>query len=444
MKLKVIICTGCLLLLGLALIRLAPGTISHSAVNAAIIMPFADLGETRVWDGGRLGLVIVLADAPTQKRAEAVAREIAAGGKVAAIVNVDTFFARVRQQKPDCFDATTLLDVYAQYVQQELHFSHFDKPSLLGLGSAAPYLKLLLAQAPMGVFSAGISVKSASPLLLPAPVCGVLGQSIHWQSSAFPVVLPAMLPQATRWQESYGWFIWQLVFEINRLVSAGSSDVSAPHDDVTHLPLVELPQPAEGSAPFFAVVISGDGGWANIDKDIGDALRQRGVAVVGWNALRYFWEAKTPEVAAQDLANVVRHYREAWGKPRVLLIGFSLGADVMPFMVSRMPADVQASVVGLVLLSPAQSVDFQFHISDWISSNNTSMYQLQPEMEKLARLPVLCIYGNEESDGLCPLLKGKENRQVVGLPGDHHFDGDYAAVVRLALEKFYPQAASAR
>lgn len=183
------------------------------------------------------------------------------------------------------------------------------------------------------------------------------------------------------------------------------------------------------------MVISGDGGWANIDKDIGEALGKQGVAVVGLNSLRYFWEAKSPEVAAADLSRIVRHYRQVWHKQQVVLVGFSLGADVLPFMVSRMPVELQDAVAGMVLLSPSQSVDFQFHISDWIKSgDSTSLYQLQPEMQKLARLPVLCVYGVEDDAGLCPLLKTAEKTKITRLPGDHHYDGDYATVTRLILE----------
>jgi type IV secretory pathway VirJ component len=42
------------------------------------------------------------------------------------------------------------------------------------------------------------------------------------------------------------------------------------------------------------VLISGDGGWASIDKGIAKALVARGVPVAGLDSLRYFWSERTP------------------------------------------------------------------------------------------------------------------------------------------------------
>jgi type IV secretory pathway VirJ component len=91
---------------------------------------------------------------------------------------------------------------------------------------------------------------------------------------------------------------------------------------VADLPLVELP--AQGTPlGVLAVILSGDGGWANIDRDIGTQLAARGVGVVGFNSLRYFWTRRTPEGAAEDLARILRHYVAAWHPRRVLLLGYS-------------------------------------------------------------------------------------------------------------------------
>ncbi|HQQ62906.1 MAG TPA: AcvB/VirJ family lysyl-phosphatidylglycerol hydrolase [Pseudomonadales bacterium] len=438
MRLKFFIAAGFLVLSGLLLCRYVQNeSAAAQQPAAAVVMPFADLGETRVFGRGQNGLVILLADKPSMQRAVSVAQVLAASGKVAAIVDIDLYFSHVSDEHPACFDATTLLDVYAQHVQQELQFSHFYKPGLLGFGRAAPYLKLLLAQSPAGVFSAGISVTYDAPLLLPAAPCGAVADTLHWQSAGSPVVLPELVQQATPWQESRGWFTRQVLSQLDALALHAASAQTANNDDVSHLPLVELPRVDGGTAPYMAVVISGDGGWANIDKDIGEALGKQGVAVVGLNSLRYFWEEKSPDVAAADLSRIVRHYQHTWHKQRVVLIGFSLGADVLPFMVSRMPVELQNAVAGMVLLSPSQSVDFQFHISDWMQSgNNTSLYQLQPEMQKLVRLPVLCVYGAEDDEGLCPLLKARDKIKIAQLPGDHHYDGDYATVTRLILAFF--------
>jgi type IV secretory pathway VirJ component len=247
------------------------------------------------------------------------------------------------------------------------------------------------------------------------------------------VPVDALAPAATPWVDTPAGAFWaSLLFDPGFLRAPGDrADAQGPGD----LPLIELPQPVDGG-PVLAIVISGDGGWANIDKDIGNALVEEGVAVVGWNSLRYFWHARTPEVMSADLARVIGHYRAAWNKPRVLLVGFSLGADVLPFMVSRLPPPLRETLAGMVLLSPSRTVDFQFHVSDWLRNVDSHPHDPAAEIAGIGGLPVLCIYGQEDSEGMCPLIGSRPGTTVIGLPGDHHFDGDYATVTRLVRENF--------
>jgi type IV secretory pathway VirJ component len=58
------------------------------------------------------------------------------------------------------------------------------------------------------------------------------------------------------------------------------------------LPLAEIP--AARSPVALAAILSGDGGWRDIDKRIGAVLAQGDIGVVGLDSLRYFWSAKTP------------------------------------------------------------------------------------------------------------------------------------------------------
>jgi len=60
-----------------------------------------------------------------------------------------------------------------------------------------------------------------------------------------------------------------------------------------------------------------------------------------------------------------------------------------------------------------------------------------PEIERITGTPVLCIYGADESDSLCPKLDPKKFA-VVKLKGGHHFDGDYANLARQILAAANP------
>lgn len=390
---------------------------------------YADLGDTRVVYGGTNGLAIVLADNQSIDSSIRVAKLWALSGRTVGIVNVDTLFATVSQHVPSCINHVTLLDVYAQFLQQRFEFSHFDRPAVIGVGSGGGYLRLLLAQAPSGIFSVGMSLRS-SALSLPAAPCGAVAASVNWQSATQPINTQMLTVSATPWTNFSNGFS-QALTVLRQLVSTQFLSNAQQNN---RLPLVELPQPNGGDGDYFVVVLSGDGGWANIDKDIAEDLGEHYIAVVGWNTLRYFWQPKSPDTMASDLTEVIKHYQQAWHKQRVVLVGFSLGADVLPFMVSRLAVDVQKTVAGVVLLSPSRSADFQFHISDWLGSDEGSPNPLQPELAKFRALPLLCVYAvDEEDDTVCVDLKEGDKTHIVRLAGDHHFDGDYAAVTREIL-----------
>jgi len=193
---------------------------------------------------------------------------------------------------------------------------------------------------------------------------------------------------------------------------------------VRDLPLVELP--AKGDSGELAVIVSGDGGWASLDRDIGETLAARGIPVVGFNSLQYFWRARTPDEASRDLARVLRHYLDTWNARDVLLVGYSLGAEVLPFMVSRLPPDLRSRVRLVALLGPGRTAAFEFHVSEWLGRAGRGP-ATAPEIERLAGLRVLCLYGDDETDSACQQVHGG-TATVVRVPGGHHFGGSYTSL----------------
>jgi type IV secretory pathway VirJ component len=213
--------------------------------------------------------------------------------------------------------------------------------------------------------------------------------------------------------------------------STGADPVSVEQaTGVGGLPLIEL-APRRDGGDLFAIVLSGDGGWAGIDQAVAGQFSSHGVPVVGWDSLRYFWDARTPEGAAQDLERVIRHYAHAWGKSRVVLVGYSQGADTLPFMINRLSAGVRRLVAGTALIAVGPEAFFEFHLSHWFGTP-TGGRPVAPEIEGGHLGPVLCLYGRDDGDSLCSEFRYPGLR-AVALPGGHHFDGDYAAVAKAVL-----------
>ena len=179
-------------------------------------------------------------------------------------------------------------------------------------------------------------------------------------------------------------------------------------------------------------MVSGDGGWAGIDRQIGETFAAQGIPVVGLNSLRYLWKPRTPDQAAADLTRVLRHYLQAWHASRILLVGYSRGANVLPFMVTRLPAGLRGRIQVVALLGLSHEAGFEFHFADLLGRGKGGLPTL-PEVRALRGLRVLCVYGMDETDTACrDLPPGLAS--VVALPGGHHFGGDYREAARRILD----------
>lgn len=223
------------------------------------------------------------------------------------------------------------------------------------------------------------------------------------------------------------------VVDLDRITSAPTVENPAVVQGLESLPLVEVP--AEGSGrDILAVLLTGDGGWAVTDKGLAQELAASGVSVVGLNSLKYFWTRRTPDEAASDLAKILRHYLAAWEKKRAVLIGYSFGADVLPFMMNRLPEDLQAAVGTIVLISPSASAEFKFHALDWLGlSSGRNAFPVVPEIRKIRPdVAILCVHGEKDEAQICGALD-PGRAQSVALPGGHRMGQGYGPVASAIL-----------
>jgi len=220
----------------------------------------------------------------------------------------------------------------------------------------------------------------------------------------------------------------RLVFVLLLFVAASAHAVVARDErcnaraDVTGLPLVELPTSVESD--HFAVMISGDGGWRRIDTKVTDKLRADGIPVVGLLANTYFRDGRTPDESGCALERIIRYYRIAWRRPKVILIGYSRGADVLPFMASRLPADLRPDVELVALLGLEPMIDFVYTPSWMFWHTDAPQHAVKPELEKLRGMNILCVYGEREKHSLCLQLE-PGLATILREPGGHHFAGKY-------------------
>lgn len=192
----------------------------------------------------------------------------------------------------------------------------------------------------------------------------------------------------------------------------------------TPMPVVEVPAAKPSST--VTLFYSGDGGWRDLDRAVAEEMAKRDHSVVGIDALRYFWQHKSPEQGAADLSRLMKQYREKWGAQRFVLAGYSFGADVLPAFYNRLPKADQQQVDAVLLLALARSGSFEIEVQGWLGKAGQEA-PTGPELIKLPAAKVLCVYGKEEASESGCTQPGAPG-EVLALPGGHHYDENYPAL----------------
>jgi type IV secretory pathway VirJ component len=480
---------------------LAGGAAPAPVAAPAAPTPAAAVGNTTHLSHGRFQDIVVYAPtgSPTSfvlfvsgedgwtPTADLMARQLVQQGAMVAGVDLAKFKAVLEADKDSCGYPAGDLENLSHFVQAYFHAPSYLSPMLVGLSSGAAFAYAMLAQAPRNTFAAALTLGFCPIFNLGKPLCkgsglesipgkqgGVeflpiqyLGNSwldLHTEvGRSCPAVAArdfisrvrgaaiVMPPKAGHDFASLPDWIPQFTAGYNKLAADNPAmHVAPPPASLSDLPVVEVPAQIVAAPPgtppssaaqaarsdVFAIIMSGDGGWAGLDQDVAAALSARGIPVVGLDSLRYYWTARTPDGLAADTDRMIRYYLAHFGKQRVLLIGYSQGADVLPFAVNRLPGQTRARVALAAVMGMSDRAVFEFHLTNWVSDDKSGLATL-PEINRITGVPVLCIYGAEESDSLCPQLDAKKFN-IVKLKGGHHFDGDYAGLARQILAAANP------
>jgi type IV secretory pathway VirJ component len=389
------------------------------------------------------------------RRAEDLAGQLAQQGAMVVGIDLPKFKAALEADGAQCVFPDGDLENLSHFVQAYFHSSTYLAPLIVGMDSGASMAYAVLAQAPQDTFAGALSIGFCPHLNLDKPLCKGSGLELTASSRGSGLDPMPIKSLGNPWvilQDSknlacpaaassdfvsrvHGAAIATLPSLSEGPINAAFAKLAAsklnrsvaPPAELGDLPVVEVPAlPNAPPSDTFAIIMSGDGGWAGIDQNIAAALSAKGIPVVGWDSLRYYWTARTPDGLAADTDKVIRYYLSHFGKSRVLLIGYSQGADVLPFAVNRLPAATKGPVSLMAILGMSEHALFEFHVSSWISDDNSGPATL-PEVNRVTGMPVLCIYGEDEHDSLCPKLDPKKFH-VVKVKGGHHFDGNYAGL----------------
>lgn len=401
------------------------------------------------------------------------ARDDALGAAIARqgalVVGIDTraYLARMEAIKGDkCSYPAGHVEEVAHWIARHEGIAQYSAPLVVGDGAGATFAYAMTAQAPAGTFEGLVTLGWNEALRFPKAICpGDAGaMTAPDGAGAFRVAPVARMPLVW-WprpfapgarndgfgaQLAVAWRIAGLLWPPFASRDAGADmgwayarwrarqDAAAPAlpDDVADLPLTEL-APTAPDAHRIAILVTGDGGWAGLDRGVADALAAQGMRVIGFSTLKFFWHTQTPQASADAIARVMAHYGKDDASARFVLVGYSFGASLVPVILNRLPDELRRRTDAGVMISPDDEAVFEIHVGDWFgSTQHDGALPIGPEIAKSAT-PLVCVHGADEDDSFCKKPQ-PANVRVADLPGGHHYDGDYAALGALIARSLPP------
>jgi len=395
----------------------------------------------------------------TREQTYNYAKSFAALSYYVVVINDQNLLNAPFDEERKCLNLAGTLIKLANSLQDYYHLNTSDLPILAGTNGGAAVVYAALAQAEKKEFHAGVSIGFSPNLASHTTLCHLDKDN---QSEPLIQLNPVKhLPSS--------WYIFQdkntaelhlftdrignakLTIADNKDQTALSEaiqilqwldprlkdQISSANSD-SNLPLIEVPidnkTPAKFPSTSMAIILTGDGGWAEIDKNVANILAEKGIPTVALDSLSYFWKKRTPEETAQAIEDTMTEYMAKWHKQDVILIGYSFGADVLPFVANKLSADAQKNISLVALLGMGKTAAFEFHLSSWMNTDkDPSRLAILPEIKNLNWTNTICIYGLADPESNCKATEAL-GIKIIGMSGDHHFDKKYEDLVKHIIE----------
>ncbi len=440
-----------------------PAPVSPGAVAPATLdVPGFGTVSVHPPTGKPARVVLLLSGAGGRDEAgNAAAKALAAGGGL--VVGVDTRSYLAARSRERCAYPAGDLETLAQHVEKAVALESYLRPIAVGHSRGAAVAWAALAQGPPGTFAGGVAVGICPerplafrlcpgdgpaprrlaggelPALarIPGPFEVVSGADDATCPPAGAEALAAAVGARFTKVAGAGHALSPAVVDavaaaVARVQPPGAA--APPPPPVADLPIVEVRTSKPGTR--FAVLLTGDGGWMALDRGLSAALAEAGVPLAGLDSLRYFWKRRTPDETARDVARILAHYRAAWGRDEALLIGYSRGADIVPFLVARLPPQERGRLRLVAMLGPGTFAELEVHAIDIFTSRRRRGALPTEDAVRATGgvVPMLCVHGSEEHDSLCPHLADLPWVKRIELRGGHHFTRDYGALAKMVLD----------
>ena len=427
-------------------------------------------------------VLFVSGDGGWNKGVVDMAGNLVSQGALVAGINIQHYFNSIKSLQSKCYYPAGDFEELSLAIQKKYKFKQYLKPILAGYSSGATLVYGILAQAPANTFKGAISLGFCPDIETDKSLCNGSGLTTHMLKvgkayylepckhlTAPFIVLEGMIDQVCSYADTKKFMedipLGELIslpnvghgfsFTRNWLpqfnsayqkilrepgyvekIVAQNTLLQAQHlvPLNTDLPLTLIPSSSNENLPL-AFFISGDGGWTSFDQAVCQQLAENGMPVVGLDAQKYFWNEKQPKETSDEITRAVEHYMQQWHKNSLVLIGYSFGACVAPFIANNFSNPLRDILKGVYCFSPDETGDFEIHISDMLNFKNKEKYNVLSELKKIKSLNPVCIFGNDEDIELRNHFSATGIR-VETLPGNHHYENNYKVVAEIVYKDF--------
>ncbi|WP_062219406.1 virulence factor family protein [Aureimonas sp. D3] len=429
---------------------------TNAAALPAAIVSYGNMDNVDVFqpEGEPVGLSILLSDEGglTREDRDLTAR-LVNKGEIVLPVDITRWRAGLEAQidkGDDCIYLGSDIEGIAKEALRALDLQTYFHPVVIGRGVGGTLAYAAVADTPPATMAGGVALDAAPSARSKLPICkGAIPTSVGKGGYAYdrdadliqPFVFISPDGHSSDLSPAAPYRAANIVAKDPALAmdAVAQAAVNISQADNSALPII-ISKP-EGEPTAIALFVSGDGGWRDLDKTIGDWLTEHGVEVIGVDALRYFWSEKTPEQMATDIETILGKANPKAGVP-VALLGYSFGADTLPFAYPKLPQIWADRIDLLGLLAPSQHTGFQISVGGWLGMA-TGDQDVVKALEAVPISKILCIYGTEDEADTACLAPALADAAKVAIEGGHHFDGDYEMLAERLLQAIQhgPQAA---
>ena len=213
-------------------------------------------------------IALLLAADPQSREVTGIRIALTDMGALVVTIDGASYLAALAQANGRCRYPAADFENLSHAVQKRLKVPQYLRPVLMGVDAGASLAYAILAQAPRGTFSAALTLGMHAELAAPGLNLCQSNALRTRTTTAGALAIERVGGNGDPWVDlsDNRRQLAALRAAYRTLVDRTEPDRQTP-PNLADLPLVEVPT-ADRTSPLLALLVTGDGGWAGLDRDV--------------------------------------------------------------------------------------------------------------------------------------------------------------------------------